>query len=46
MRRRGLMIVMLLLVSCSAALSEVDWRETGKHMRLKDDLDRPQDGWH
>ncbi|MEO1584533.1 MAG: hypothetical protein AAFR96_08170 [Planctomycetota bacterium] len=22
-----------------------DWRETAVHMRLKDDLDRPQDGW-
>ena len=40
----GLAILTLLLVSTSA-LSQVDWRETGKHMRLKNDLDRPQDGW-
>lgn len=33
------------VVPVSVSLQEADWRETAVHMRLVDDLDRPQDGW-
>lgn len=42
MKLIGLMVVMVL---SATALSQADWRETAKHMRLQDDLDRPLDGW-
>lgn len=33
------------VASGEAVERQPDWRETAVHMRLKDDLDRPQDGW-
>ena len=33
------------LVSVAAQHQQPGWRETAVHMRLQDDLDRPQDGW-
>lgn len=33
------------LASGSARHAQPSWRDTAVHMRLRDDLDRPQDGW-
>ncbi len=33
------------IVPVAANQAQSDWRQTAVHMRLQDDLDRPQDGW-
>ncbi|MEL6498236.1 MAG: hypothetical protein AAFQ31_06855 [Planctomycetota bacterium] len=33
------------VASGDAVDRQPDWRETAVHMRLQDDLDRPEDGW-
>ena len=38
------MLAGVLFIS-TATLIHADWREIGMHMRLVDDMDRPQDGW-
>jgi hypothetical protein len=38
------LLLILISAPCSQGLAS-DWQQTGMHMRLVDDLDRPQDGW-
>lgn len=45
-KRTALAIGALLVITATAlSQAKTDWRETAVHMRLQDDLDRPQDGW-